>query len=145
MQGAGTGPVVSCGLQGPDPVSSCHPKTPRPRRHAWAVRVPAVAVGSGLAPCCRCHDSVQKALCLAVLARSNQRHGQAGCGLGGSQLPASDGSCFQTPREPQTPSHSDSEALAGSPGLMQGGRSPQSPRPAPLITRGWGASRERAR
>lgn len=47
--------------------------------------------------------TVQKALCLAALARSDRRHGQTGCGLGGSRLPAGDGPCFQTPREAQTP------------------------------------------
>lgn len=78
------------------------PQNPEAKPARLDSSCPADAVGSGLAPRCRCHDSVQKALCLAVLARSNQLYGQTGCGLGGSQLPASDGSCFQMPREAQT-------------------------------------------
>lgn len=36
-QGPGPGPAFSRGLQGPDPVSSCHPEAPRPSGRAGAV------------------------------------------------------------------------------------------------------------
>lgn len=45
--------------------------------------------------------TVQKALCLAALARSDRRHGQTGCGLGGSRLPAAMALVFRRLERPR--------------------------------------------
>lgn len=153
-QGPGTGPAFSHGLQGPDPVSSCHPEAPRPsgragavcaRGRAGAVRALAGAMGSGLAPRCRGRDCAESPLFSSV-GKVGPTPRPDRMWPGWLPAPSRRWPLFSdASRGPDPSSHRNSEALAGSPGLMRGGRGPQSPRPAPLITGGWGESRERAR